>query len=83
MAWAEDRAPWRHDLSAVPGTKTKEGWQEAAPHSTFGIGTKALNRFYSFFLHPLANAANRKLHFTLNHYTGQAGEREHLLIRRR
>jgi putative transposase len=23
MAWAEDRAPWRHDLSAVPVTKTE------------------------------------------------------------
>ena len=68
MAWAEDRALWRHDLSAVPRTKTEEGRQEAALHSIFGIGTKALNRFYSFFLHSLANAANRKLHFTLNHY---------------
>jgi hypothetical protein len=32
MAWAEDRAPWRHDLSAVPGTKTEEGRQDAALH---------------------------------------------------
>ncbi len=69
VAWAEDRAPRRHDLSAVPGTKTEEGRQEAAPYSTFGIGTKALNRFYSFFSQLLANAANRKFHFTLNHYT--------------
>ena len=53
---------------AVPGTKTEEGRQEAAPHSTFGIGTKALNRFYPFLSQPLANAANRKFHFTLNHY---------------
>jgi len=25
MAWAEDRAPWRHDPSADPGTKTEGG----------------------------------------------------------
>ena len=48
MAWAEDRAPWRHDLSAVPGTKTEEGRQEAALRLTFGIGTKVLNRSYPF-----------------------------------
>ncbi len=30
MAWAEDRAPWRHDPSAVPGTKTEGGRHEAA-----------------------------------------------------
>ncbi len=34
MAWAEDKAPWRHDLSADPGTKT-EGrearWRRAFP----------------------------------------------------
>ena len=49
MAWAEDRAPWRHDLSAVTGTKTEEGRQEAAPHSTFGIGTKATKSFLLVF----------------------------------
>ena len=32
VAWAEDRAPWRHDLSADPGTKTEEGRQDAALH---------------------------------------------------
>jgi NHL repeat len=72
VAWAEDRAPWQHDLNAVAGTKTEEGRQEAAPHSTFGIGNKALNRFYSFLPQPVANAANRKLHFTLNHYNDTA-----------
>jgi hypothetical protein len=25
MAWAEDRATWRHDPSADPGTKTEGG----------------------------------------------------------
>jgi hypothetical protein len=64
----EDKASWRHDLSAFPGTKIEEGRQEAALCFTFGIGIKALNRSCSFFSQPLANAANRKLHFTLNHY---------------
>ena len=32
VAWAEDRAPWRHDLSTVPGTKTEDGRQDAALH---------------------------------------------------
>ena len=30
MAWAEDRAPWRHDPSADPGTKTEGGRHDAA-----------------------------------------------------
>src|SRR5208337_2334992 len=29
-AWAGDRAPWRHDPSAVPGTKTEGGRHQAA-----------------------------------------------------
>ncbi len=33
-----------------------------------GLVPKRVNHCYSFFLRPLANAANRKLHFTLNHY---------------
>ena len=32
VAWAEDRAPWRHDLIAVPGTKPEDGRQDAALH---------------------------------------------------
>jgi hypothetical protein len=50
MVWAEDRAPWRHDLSAVPGTETEEWRQEAALHSIFGIGTNALNRSSQLFV---------------------------------
>ena len=50
MAWAKDRASRRHNLSAIPGTKTEEERHEAVRHFTFGISTKALNRFYSFFL---------------------------------
>jgi hypothetical protein len=30
MAWAEDRAPWRHDPGAVPGAKTEGGRHDAA-----------------------------------------------------
>src|SRR3954471_9774444 len=31
MAWAEDRAPWRHDPSAVPGAKTEGGAARCRP----------------------------------------------------
>src|SRR5271157_588964 len=31
MAWAEDRAPWRHDPSADPGTKTEGGAARCRP----------------------------------------------------
>ena len=44
MAWAEDRAPWRHDPSADPGAKTEGGRHDAALSFPFGIGTKAANR---------------------------------------
>ena len=45
MHWAEgDRAPWRHDQSAVPGIKPEGGRHDAALSSPFGIGTKAANR---------------------------------------
>ena len=40
----EDRAPWRHDPSANPGTKTEGGRHDAAPVFPFGIGTNAVNR---------------------------------------
>jgi len=43
MAWAEDRAPWRHNPSADPGTKTK-GVARCRPVLPFGIGTNAVNR---------------------------------------
>ncbi len=43
-AWAEDRAPWRHDPSTDPGTKTEGGRHDAASFFPFGIGTKAANR---------------------------------------
>src|SRR5215813_10976558 len=45
-AWAEDRAPWRHDPSADPGAKTEGGRHDAALSFPFGIGTKAENRWH-------------------------------------
>ena len=44
VAWAEDRAPWRHDPSTDPGAKTEGGRHDAALSFPFGIGTKAANR---------------------------------------
>ena len=43
-AWAEGRAPWRHDPSADPGAKTEGGRHDAALSFPFGIGTNAPNR---------------------------------------
>ena len=40
MAWAEDRAPWRHDPSADPGTKTEGGRHDAALSSPSGLVRK-------------------------------------------
>jgi hypothetical protein len=69
MAWAEDRAPWRHDLSADPGTKTEGGRHDAALSLTFGIGTKAVNR--RILIRRTGHLVFRPwfLHFTLNHYS--------------
>ena len=52
-----------------PRDQDRKGRQEAALHYSFGIGTNALNRSDRFVSQPLANAADRDLHFTLNHYT--------------
>ena len=41
MTQGEDKAPWRHDLSAYPETNTEEGRQEAALCFTFGIGIQS------------------------------------------
>src|SRR5438876_3703124 len=73
-AWAEGRAPWRHDPSADPGAKTEGGRHDAALSFPFGIGTKAANRPHLFpcTLHLISQP--RFLHFTLNHYTGRLSE---------
>ena len=39
-AWAEDWAPWRHDPSADPGTKTEGGRHDAALFSPSGLVRK-------------------------------------------
>src|SRR5690242_13778094 len=68
MAWAEDRAPWRHDPSADPGAKTEGGRQDAALSFPFGIGIKAPKRHYLFERTVHLVSRPRSLHFTLNHY---------------
>ena len=68
MAWAEDRAPWRHDPSADPGAKTEGGRHDAALSFPFGIGTKAANRSHLFRCALYLISQPRFLHFTLNHY---------------
>ena len=52
-------------LSAVPGTKTEEGRQEAALLRSWYQSAKS---FLLVFSQSLANAVNRKFHFMLNHY---------------
>jgi len=44
MAWAEDRAPWRHAPSADPGAKTEGRRHDVALSFPFGIGKNAPNR---------------------------------------
>src|SRR5690348_10661994 len=68
-AWAEGRAPWRHDPSADPGAKTEGGRHDAAQSFPFGIGTKAANRPHLFPCALYLISRPRFLHFTLNHYT--------------
>jgi hypothetical protein len=70
MAWAEDRAPWRHDPSADPGAKTEGGRHDAALSLPFGIGTKAANRPLLIPCTLYLISQPRFHHFTLNHYTG-------------
>ena len=67
-AWAEDRAPWRHDPSADPGAKTEGGRHDAALSFPFGIGTKAANRCHLVKCSVYLISRPRFLHFTLNHY---------------
>jgi hypothetical protein len=68
MAWAEGRAPWRHDPSADPETKTERGRHDAALFFSFGIGTKAVNRTMEIRRSLYLIFRTRFLHFTLNHY---------------
>jgi hypothetical protein len=40
LARAEDRAPWRHDPSAVPGAKTEGGRHDAALFHPSGLAPR-------------------------------------------
>src|SRR3954453_16223055 len=68
MARAEDRAPWRHDPSADPGTKTEGGRHDAALSSPSGLVRKRQIEAVCPRVHYLISQP-RFLHFTLNHYT--------------
>jgi hypothetical protein len=46
LAWAEDRAPWRHDPSADPGAKTEGGRHDAALFSPSGLARKRQIDFF-------------------------------------
>ena len=71
-AWAEDRAPWRHDPSAGPGAKTEGGRHDAALSFPFGIGTRAANRPIRIKCTVYLISRPRFLHFTVNHYSDLA-----------
>src|SRR5215467_12482687 len=73
MAWAEDRAPWRHDPSADPGAKTEGGRHDAVLSFPFGIGTKAANRLLVFRCSVYLISRPRFLHFTLNQHRCHIG----------
>src|SRR4051794_25907651 len=75
MARAEDRAPWRHDPSADPGTKTEGGRHDAALSSPSGLVRKRQIEAVCPRVHYLISQP-RFLHFTLNHYKGIDGEGE-------
>jgi hypothetical protein len=69
MAWAEDRATWRHDLSVVPGTKTERGAAGSRPPHQLRDWYQCAKSFQPIDSLPLANGETQKFHFTLNHYT--------------
>ena len=68
MAWAEDRAPWRHDPSADPGTKTEGGRHDAALSFPSGLVRKRQIDHDLITSSVLLISQPRFLHFTLNHY---------------
>ena len=53
---------------ADPEGKTEGGGRKPPRHSTSGLVLKHEIVPRRFVSQPLANARNRKLHFTLNHY---------------
>ena len=68
MAWAEDRATWRHDLSTVPETKTERRAAGSRPSPHRRDWYQCAKSFHSIVSPPVANDATREFHFTLNHY---------------
>ena len=67
-AWAEDRAPWRHDLSADPVTKTEGGRHDAALSFPSGLVRKRQIDAHGTPVH-YHNSQPRFVHFTLNQHT--------------
>ena len=56
-----------------PRDQDRRGRHDAALSFPFGIGTKAVNRFYVHKFSLLLISRPRFLHFTLNHYTATRG----------
>ena len=69
MAWAEDRATWATRPERRPRDQDRRGRHDAALSFPFGIGTKALNRFYVHQFSLLLISQQQFLHFTVNQYT--------------
>jgi hypothetical protein len=68
MAWAEDRATWATRPERRPRDQDRRGRHDAALSFPFGIGTKALNRFYVHQFSLLLISQQQFLHFTVNQY---------------
>ena len=68
MAWAEDRATWATRPERRPRYQDRRGRHDAALSFPFGIGTKAVNRFYVHQYTLLHISRHKFLHFTVNKY---------------
>jgi hypothetical protein len=66
IPWAEDRAPWRHDPGAVPGTKPEGRRHDAALSFPSGLRRKRQIEALWARVHHLISRP-QFLHFTLNH----------------
>jgi hypothetical protein len=69
MAWAEDRATCATRPERRPRDQDRRGRHDAALPFPFGIGTKAVNRFYVHQFSLLLISRHQFLHFTVNQYT--------------
>ena len=68
MAWVEDRATWATRPERRPRDQDRRGRHDAALSFPFGIGTKAVNRFYVHQFSLLLISRHQFLHFTVNQY---------------